>query len=135
MVRARVAASVRKQDWLAAWRPGVALNLARKARSSTAQRRCHERQAVVMSQASAKCQEDAVAEVAWRDLQPLIHEVVDRLPKKYRVPVVLCYFEGKTLAAAARQLGWPIGTVKGRLARARGMLRTRLHPRGLGLAT
>jgi hypothetical protein len=77
--------------------------------------------------------ESPLDEVALRDWQPILHEEVDRLPEKYRAPVVLCYFEGKTHEAAARQLGWPLGTVKGRLARARERLRARLARRGLAL--
>ena len=62
----------------------------------------------------------------------VIHEEVDRLPEKYRAPVVLCYLEGQTYEQAARQIGCPVGTVRVRLSRARERLRTRLTRRGLG---
>ena len=55
------------------------------------------------------------------------------MPAKYREPVRLCYFEGRTHDDAAAALGWPVGTVRGRLARARDMLRTRLARRGVGI--
>ena len=44
---------------------------------------------------------------------------------------MLCYLEGLTHEAAAEQLGWPVGTVRGRLSRARDLLRARLTRRGV----
>ena len=67
------------------------------------------------------------------DLAALLHEEIDRLPERYRVPVVLCDLQGLTHERTARHPGWPVGTVKTRLARAREMLRGRLSRRGLGM--
>ena len=67
------------------------------------------------------------------DLGPALCEEVARLPEKYREVVVLCCLEGHTYEEAARRLGRPIGTVKVRLSRARGLLLGRLTRRGLGL--
>ena len=68
------------------------------------------------------------------DRYAMIHEELNHLPAKYRLPVVLCDLEGCTHQQAARSLGWPIGTVKSRQAQGRTLLRTRLSRRGLGLA-
>ena len=59
---------------------------------------------------------------------------MQRLPVKYRVPIVLCYLEGKTNEEAARQLDCPAGTVKTRLAKGRELLRNRLTRRGMALS-
>ncbi len=66
------------------------------------------------------------------ELTAVLHEEIDRLPERYRAPVVLCDLEGSTHEQAARHLGWPIGTVKSRLTRARESLRDRLRRRGFG---
>jgi len=62
---------------------------------------------------------------------PLLREEISQLPDRYRLPLILCCLEGKTNQEAARQLQWPVGTVKGRLSRARQTLRDRLSRRGL----
>jgi RNA polymerase sigma factor (sigma-70 family) len=128
LVLARKAASIRTHESLAAWLHRVAINIARAAKISTAQRRAHESEAMAVSQTSF------LDEVVRRDMQALLHAEVDCLAEKYRVPIILCYLEGKTHDEAARQLGWPLGTVKGRLARARDLLRTRLARRGAALS-
>ena len=64
----------------------------------------------------------------------VLHEEIARLPAKYRLPIVCCYLEGKTHEEAAAELGWPKGTVAGRLARAKDVLHSRLARRGVTLA-
>ena len=61
----------------------------------------------------------------------VLHEEVCRLPERYRAVIVLCCLEGLTQEQAARQLGWPIGTVQSRLSRGRERLRGPLIRRGL----
>jgi RND family efflux transporter MFP subunit len=129
LVLVRRAGSIGKRDRLAGWLYGVAHRVAARSRSQTAQRRGRERRGVEMVAVEPFCQ------VAWDEVRPVIHEEVSRLPEKYRSPVVLCYLEGKTQEEAAKDLGWTRGTVKGRLERARDLLRKRLARRGLALST
>src|SRR5262249_23260368 len=49
-------------------------------------------------------------------------------------PLVLCYLEGRTRDEAARQLGWSLDVLRGRLERGRTALRRRLVRRGLALS-
>jgi protocatechuate 3,4-dioxygenase beta subunit len=67
-------------------------------------------------------------------LRGVLYEELDRLPKTYRAPLVLCYLEEKTQEEAARLLGWTKGAVIGRLQRGRELLRKRLRRRGLALS-
>ena len=76
----------------------------------------------------------AEPDVVWRDLRPVLDEEVHRLPEKYRLVIILCYFRGRTHAEAARELGCPRGTIGVRLQRARELLRGRLTRRGLALS-
>ena len=60
---------------------------------------------------------DPAEEAALKEVREAIDEEVNRLPERYRLPLVLCFFEGCTHAEAAAELGWPVGTVAGRVAR------------------
>ena len=60
------------------------------------------------------------------DQMAVLHDEIGRLPEKYRLPIVLCCVDAETHDEAARKLGWPVGTVHGRLSRGRDLLRGRL---------
>jgi HlyD family secretion protein len=67
-------------------------------------------------------------------LERILQEELARLPEKYQLPILLCFFEGHTYAEAAHRLECPIGTVAGRVSRAKSMLGVRLAQRGISLA-
>ena len=110
------------RDSLGPWLHQVAYRTASCARANAARRRRLERLA-------AK-EEREVRREAVADLGRVLHEEINRLPERYRAPIVLCDLEGRTHEQAARHLGWPVGTVKSRQARARERLRDRLARRG-----
>src|SRR5262249_21866582 len=107
---------------------GVAYQTALKARATAAKKNTREKQVLDMPQRQA-AQADP-----WPDLERLLDQELNRLPDTYRVAVVLCDLEGKSRKEAARQLGWPEGTVAGRLARARAQLAKRLAKQGVALS-
>jgi RNA polymerase sigma factor (sigma-70 family) len=126
LVLASRAGSIRRREALAGWLLGVARRIALRSRADLARRRACEGRAAEMR---ARSQEDR--HQTWLEL----HEEIDRLPGRYREPVVLCYLEGLSTDAAALRLGCPKGTILSRLSRARERLRDRLTRRGLEPAT
>lgn len=67
------------------------------------------------------------------EFNPALEEELARLPDKYRLPLVLCYYQGQTLEGAAQSLGCPLGTLASRMSRGRERLRVRLEKRGVAL--
>ena len=53
----------------------------------------------------------------------LLYEAIDRLPEKYRIAVILFYFQDMDIVATAHVMGVPEGTVKSRLSKARKLLK------------
>jgi hypothetical protein len=70
----------------------------------------------------------------WTDLQPVLDQELNGLPENYRLPILLCDLEGKTIKEATEQLGWPQGTFASRLVRGRKLLARRLTSRGITLS-
>jgi RNA polymerase sigma factor (sigma-70 family) len=122
LVLLRKATSILPRDRVGNWLYGVAYRTSLKAKAMRAKRRAKERQVTRPE-----------TDHSW--LEPLDYEL-NRLPDKYREPVVLCHLQGKTRRQAARILGWPEGTVATRLATARRMLAKRLSsPMGIPIAS
>jgi RNA polymerase sigma factor (sigma-70 family) len=126
LVLARCGDSIRKREALADWLHGVAYRTAMKAKRSAARRRNHETR--------LREQAPPTASPTWDDVQAVLDEEIQRLPASFRTAFVLCVLEGKTVPAAATEVGCKEGTMSSRLTRARQRLQTRLARRGIKLA-
>jgi RNA polymerase sigma factor (sigma-70 family) len=123
LVLAQKAPSIRKSEAVAGWLLGVACRVSTKARSSARRR--------MIAEQKIEPRPDAISEET--DPQPWaeLYEELERLPDKYRLPLVLCHLDGLTYEQAAMRLGCPVRTVQSRLIRGRERLRGRLVRRGL----
>lgn len=124
LVLVRQAGSIQKRESLGPWLHGVARRVSLRAKRDAARRRERERHGFKVV---GGCAPDEA-------LAATLHDEIARLPEKYRTPIVLCDLEGQSHAEAARRLDWPIGTVSGRLSRARALLRSRIARRGVALS-
>src|SRR4029077_9308235 len=89
LVLVRKAGSLWVRDSLGPWLHRVAYRVAAHARRDSERRRRAEREAAAM--ASGR-----VIAAGRDDLASVLHEEVERLPERYRIPVVLCDLEGRT---------------------------------------
>jgi RNA polymerase sigma factor (sigma-70 family) len=131
LVLVRKAASIRRRESVGGWLFGIARRVAVRARLEAVRRRERLEKLGIERQNST---DDGMAIRGEPELDygPLIAEI-DRLPERFRAPVVLHYFEGASAEAIAERLGCPRGTILSRLARARERLRQRLEHQGVAL--
>jgi RNA polymerase sigma factor (sigma-70 family) len=121
---ARRAGTIKHHETIAPWLHRVALRVATKARRKRSERPFRD---AIDHGFNPEHEVDSLA----FSYGSLLREELNRLPESYRLPLVLCYLEGKSNREAADELSWPVGTVKGRLSRARQALRERLSRRGV----
>ncbi|WP_240907313.1 RNA polymerase sigma factor [Paludisphaera rhizosphaerae] len=117
------------RDSLGPWLHQVAMRTALCARANAARRR--KLAQAVADRADAAAGEDR--RIGF-ELEAVLHAEIDRLPERYRAPIVLCDLEGLTCEEAAHRLGRPVGTVKSWRSRGRDRLRSRLLKRGFAPA-
>jgi RNA polymerase sigma factor (sigma-70 family) len=128
LILARRGRALWVRDSLGPWLHRVARRVAVHARRAAVRRRAAEQRA-------ARAEDRPSSRADRGDLGAAVHEEIDRLPDRYRIPIVLCDLEGRTYEEAARHLGCPVGTVKSRLARGRERLRDRLSRHGIAPST
>jgi RNA polymerase sigma factor (sigma-70 family) len=121
------AGTIRTSQSVGSWLFCVARRMALAARRGATRR--HECEGRVDPRVA-----ESPPDLTWAEVRDILHDEIEKLPEHYRLPVLLCYVEGKSREEAATQLDWTSGTLIGRLERGRKMLRSRLLKRGVGLA-
>jgi RNA polymerase sigma factor (sigma-70 family) len=124
LILAQKLRSVRNHASLGSWLHGVAHRVALKARARSAARRRREQLA---SRPDILPPDD----VTWGELRSAIDFELGQLPEPWRLPLILCYLEGRTQDEAARVMGWSKSTLRRRLEEARDALASRLEGRGI----
>ena len=124
----RAAKSVRTTDGLGGFLHGVAVKVAAKIKRGAVRRKQREQRT-----ATAETNQP-VPDAAWDELFVAVHEEVQQLPDSLRTAFVLCELQGVRQPDAAKQLGWKLGTLSGRLTKARQRLLHQLAKRGIAPA-
>jgi|SRR5579883_1499146 len=131
LVLARRAGTLAESGSVGNWLYGVAVRTANKARVMRAKEASRRRQLPVpLNEYPAV----SAADPSDADTLAVIDAELAALPNHYRAAFVACVLNGRSRAEAARELGWPEGTVAARLAKARERLAARLRKRGVTLA-
>ena len=127
LILARKASSIRNESSVSGWLHGVARRVAANQRRKNARERRLEMLQIPICKGT---EPDAV----WAELRTVLDEELAKLPEGLRLPLILCYLDGKTHNEAAQELGWSESTLRGRLERGRNRLRLLLTSRGWTLS-
>jgi RNA polymerase sigma factor (sigma-70 family) len=130
LVLARKAGTIGEPGLVGNWLYGVAVRTANKARVMNAKEANRRRQ----PPGRLNDYPAAAADLAAADTFAVIDAELAALPDRYRAVFVTCVLNGRSRSEAARELGWPEGTVAARVAKARELLAARLGKRGVTLA-
>ncbi|QJW95443.1 RNA polymerase sigma factor [Frigoriglobus tundricola] len=123
LVLVRKARSIVPRAKVGNWLYGVAARTAAHTRARNARR--HAAQRPLFDASDARLPDPDA-----RDAAAAVDAELMRLPERYRVVIVLCELESRSLRHVAEQLGLPPGTVASRLSRGRALLAARLRARG-----
>ena len=127
MVLARKASTLDSRTPLGGWLFKVAYHLALRIKFVAARRGKWEKGNCVGDRLSA----EPTDRLEQQEIRRVLYEELQRLPAKFRVPLTLCYLEGRTHADAASAIGMPRGSMAKRIAEALDVLRERMIVRGL----
>jgi RNA polymerase sigma factor (sigma-70 family) len=125
------AAALRRRNSVAGWLHHVARNVCRNVKRARKARKSHERKAAEMTD------QDQTEPAKWDDIKQVLDNELDRLPDKYRLPIILCHLESRSQGEAAALLDVTQSTIAKRMKRGREILCQRLKRRGvtIGVAT
>lgn len=124
---ARAAKKFNTEARLGPWLHGMAYRVCMNARRAIGRRAKREKAA------ARPDAQQPVADSSWEKAFAVVAEEVQKLPNALRVAFVLCYFEGRSVADAAADLGLKRGMFTARLTRAKQALLERLARRGSAL--
>lgn len=128
IILAKKARSIPQDRPLGAWLLRTTAYVAANARRMQAKRQVYERRAAQMA---ITTDQGPSTEQRWQELSPLLDQGINRLPSKYREPLILRYFESMNLREVGEALGISEVAATKRVSRAVEKLRQFLQRQGV----
>lgn len=123
------ASSLRKHPSVAAWLHRTTQNVCRNTQRRLSVRKTKELSAMHSNQPQLSDHDQ------WNEIKLVLDDELDRLPEKYRLPLILFHLESRQLDEIAAITNANISTIGTRLRRGREMLRERIIRRGIAVET